>query len=185
MRSSTNRRQFLKQSLGAATAPMILGSAEAARVFGANERVQIAVAGLNGRGNSHIGAWMGNKHADIVYMVDPDENVLNKKVAAAGDRFKGKGIKDIRQALEDKEVDAISIATPNHWHSLMTIWGAQAGKHVYVEKPMSHDVYEGRVAVAAQKKYGVVIQHGTQRRSEQKHAALSHAIKAGKFGRLK
>ena len=86
---------------------------------------------------------------------------VNDKVQG---KYKCKGIKDIRQALDDPTVDAISIATPNHWHSLMTIWGAQAGKHVYVEKPLSHDVEEGRVAVEAQKRYGVVIQHGTQRR---------------------
>ena len=92
---------------------------------------------------------------------------------------------DIREALEDPEVDAISVATPNHWHSLMTIWAAQAGKHVYVEKPMSHDVEEGRVAVAAQKKYGVVIQHGTQRRSDKNIAALHEMIKAGTWGKLK
>jgi predicted dehydrogenase len=87
--------------------------------------------------------------------------------------------------LDDPTVDAISIATPNHWHSLMTIWGAQAGKHVYVEKPMSHDVEEGRVAVEAQKRYGVVIQHGTQRRSDPKIAGLHEQIQAGKYGKLK
>ena len=92
---------------------------------------------------------------------------------------------DIRYALDDPNVDAISIATPNHWHSLMTIWGAQAGKHVYVEKPMSHDVMEGRSAVEAQKKYGVVVQHGTQRRSSARLAGLHKAIQEGKFGRLK
>ena len=80
---------------------------------------------------------------------------------------------------------AISLASPNHWHALQTIWGAQAGKHVYVEKPMSHDIAEGRIAVEAQKKYGVVVQHGTQRRSSSGEAGLAQAIKAGKFGRLK
>jgi predicted dehydrogenase len=85
-------------------------------------------------------------------------------------------VADVRQALEDKSLDAISIAAPNHWHSLMTIWAAQAGKHVYVEKPMSHDVQEGRVVVEAQKKYGVVIQHGTQSRSSAKNAGLHELI---------
>ena len=99
--------------------------------------------------------------------------------------FNTKGIKDIREALDDKNLDAISIATPNHWHSLMTIWAAQAGKHVYVEKPMSHDVAEGRVAMEAQKKYGVVVQHGTQSRSSSSIAGLHEAIQAGKFGKLK
>jgi len=99
--------------------------------------------------------------------------------------FNCKGISDVRKALEDPNLDAISIATPNHWHSLMTIWAAQAGKHVYVEKPMSHDIHEGRIAVAAQEKYGVVIQHGTQSRSNPAIAGLTEAIQAGKFGRLK
>lgn len=91
----------------------------------------------------------------------------------------------MRQALDDKSLDALSIATPNHWHSLMTIWAAQAGKHVYVEKPLSHDVVEGRVAWEAQKKYGVVVQHGTQRRSGAGNAGLHAAIQQGKFGKLK
>ena len=91
----------------------------------------------------------------------------------------------MRKALEDKSLDAISIAAPNHWHSLMTIWAAQAGKHVYVEKPMSHDVQEGRVVVEAQKKYGVVIQHGTQSRSSARNAGLHELIRSGTFGKLK
>ena len=100
-------------------------------------------------------------------------------------KFATKGIRDVREALDDKSLDAISIATPNHWHSLMTIWGAQAGKHVYVEKPMSHDVREGRIAVEAQKKYGVVIQHGTQRRSNASVAGLHEMLQRGDLPRLK
>ncbi|MCA9066989.1 MAG: Gfo/Idh/MocA family oxidoreductase, partial [Planctomycetaceae bacterium] len=147
------------------------------------------VAGLNGRGQSHIGGWLDQENVELAYLADPDENVLNRAIAGVSKRTEGKqspnAVADIRRALEDKSVDAISIATPNHWHSLLTIWGAQAGKHVYVEKPMSHDVVEGRVAVEAQKKYGVVIQHGTQRRSDAGIAGLHEAIQAGKFGKLK
>jgi predicted dehydrogenase len=122
-------------------------------------------------------------------LIDPDQDVLGRAMkrieAQASGKFTTQGVTDVRRALDDKTVDAISIAAPNHWHSLMTIWGAQAGKHVYVEKPMSHDCAEGRVAVAAQKKYGVVVQHGTQKRSDAGIAGLHEAIKAGKFGRLK
>ncbi len=100
-------------------------------------------------------------------------------------KFNTKDVRDVREALDDKSLDAISIATPNHWHSLMTIWGAQAGKHVYVEKPMSHDVREGRIAVEAQKKYGVVIQHGTQRRSNDGIAGLHEALHRGDLPKLK
>ena len=113
------------------------------------------------------------------------EVLLKALAEKTGGKFTTKGVRDVRKALEDPTLDAISIATPNHWHSLMTIWAAQAGKHVYVEKPMSHDVAEGRVVVAAQRKYGVVIQHGTQRRSDAKVAGLHEAIQAGRFGKLK
>jgi predicted dehydrogenase len=159
------------------------------RVMGANDRLRIAVAGLNGRGKNHISGWLKQDHVEIAYLIDPDADVLDKSMRNLKDKTEGafncKGIADIRKALDDKNLDAISIATPNHWHSLMTIWGAQAGKHVYVEKPMSHDVQEGRVAVAAQKKYGVVVQHGTQRRSDPKIAGLHELIRAGTFGKMK
>ncbi len=146
----------------------------------------MVIAGLNGRGKSHIGGFLGQKDVEIAYVVDPDEKVLARTVEDLKKKGQhAKGVKDVREALEDGEVDALSVATPNHWHSLMTVWGAQAGKHVYVEKPMSHDVYEGRVAVAAQQKYGVVVQHGAQRRSDAGIAGLHEAIKAGKWGRLK
>ena len=122
-------------------------------------------------------------------MIDPDARVLSNAMRSLEKRTPGKfttqGVADVRQVLEDKSVDAISVATPNHWHSLITIWAAQAGKHVYVEKPMSHDVVEGRVCVEAQKKYGVVIQHGTQRRSNAGIAGLHEMLKSGKLPRLK
>ena len=116
-------------------------------------------------------------------MIDPDEQVFEDGGKSQEARTENvKGVADVRKALEDKNVDALTVATPNHWHSPMTIWGAQAGKHVYVEKPMSHDVTEGRIAVAAQEKYGVVVQHGTQRRSDANLAGLNKAIKEGKWG---
>ncbi|HUF61636.1 MAG TPA: Gfo/Idh/MocA family oxidoreductase [Verrucomicrobiales bacterium] len=185
-----SRRRFLGQTAGAAGASLILCNTRAsARVIGANDRLRIAVAGLNGRGQSHIGGWLDQENVEITWLIDPDRNVLGSTLKrleekSAG-RFACKGTADVRQALEDPDLDAISIATPNHWHSLMTIWAAQAGKHVYVEKPMSHDIAEGRSAVEAQKRYGVVIQHGTQNRSNAGIAGLHEAIQAGKFGRLK
>jgi len=167
----------------------LAGTQVSGKVFGANNRLRIAVVGLNGRGKSHIRGWLEQPNVEIVYLVDPDKKVLNARLkdlqTKTEGRFKTKGLSDIRKALEDKNLDAISIATPNHWHSLMTIWGAQAGKHVYVEKPMSHDIEEGRVAMEAQRKYGVVVQHGTQRRSDEKIAGLTEMIQAGHFGRLK
>ena len=188
--SGISRRQFIKSTSAFAGASLLLsGSKASARVIGANDRLRIAVAGLNGRGQSHIGGWLEQENVEIAYLIDVDERVLDRTLKFVGKKTEGKfdikGVRDVREVLEDKNLDAISIATPNHWHSLMTIWAAQAGKHVYVEKPMSHDIGEGRVVVEAQKKYGVVIQHGTQSRSDAKIAGLHEAIHAGKFGKLK
>ncbi|MCA9152690.1 MAG: Gfo/Idh/MocA family oxidoreductase [Planctomycetales bacterium] len=185
----SNRRTFLKSSAAIGAGVLLSGTRASGRVIGANDRLRIAVAGVNGRGGSHIDGWLAQENVEIAYLIDPDKNVLGRKLEqvqqrSAG-RFTTKGVADVREALDDPTLDAISIATPNHWHSLMTIWAAQAGKHVYVEKPMSHDVGEGRIAVAAQKKYGVVIQHGTQNRSNAHIAGVHEAIQAGKWGPLK
>lgn len=183
------RRRFLKASSALGASVLIAGTRASGKVFGANDRVRVAIAGLHGRGKSHIGGWLGQENVDIAYVIDPDQRVLSSTLQGIEQRVDGtlkcKGVTDVREALEDKTVDVLSIAAPNHWHSLMTIWGAQAGKHVYVEKPMSHDVSEGRIAVEAQKKYGVVIQHGTQRRSDAGIAGLHEALKTGKLPRLK
>lgn len=188
--SRFTRRQFIQTTSAAAGSSfLITGTKASGKVLGANDRLRIAVAGLNGRGKSHLAGWMEQDNVEIAYLIDPDKNVLSGAMKSVESKSKGKfttkAVSDVREALQDKSVDAISVATPNHWHSLMTIWAAQAGKHVYVEKPMSHDCEEGRVAVAAQKKYGVVVQHGTQSRSNASIAGLHEAIQAGKFGKLK
>lgn len=194
-----SRRRFLQTTSVAGASWLLMGPRASGKVIGANERLRIAVAGLHGRGNSHIGdvarekkgpeGWLGQENVEIIYLIDPDEKVRNNALSIVEKKTEGKMkpavIADVRKALEDKTLDAISIAAPNHWHSLMTIWAAQAGKHVYVEKPMSHDVAEGRIAMEAQKKYGVVVQHGTQNRSNAQIAGLHEAIQAGKFGKLK
>ena len=183
-----NRRHFIQSTAFALSGfPLISNTKSAHRAIGANDRIRIAVAGLNSRGKSHINGFLGQKNVEIAYVIDPDKQLLSRTVESLKGRGQKniKGVTEVRTALEDKDVDALTIATPNHWHSLMTIWGAQSGKHVYVEKPMSHDVFEGRIAVAAQQKYGVVIQHGTQQRSDASRAGLHEQIKAGKWGRLK
>ncbi len=189
--TQSNRRRFLKSSFAsmAGGSFLITGTRASGQIDGANDRVRICVAGLHGRGQSHIGGWLAADNVEIAYAIDPDARVLSNAMNSLQKRTKGEfktqGIRDLREALKDKNVDAISVATPNHWHSLITIWAAQHGKHVYVEKPMSHDVVEGRVCVEAQKKYGVVIQHGTQRRSDASFAGLHEALKTGKLPRLK
>ena len=188
--SRISRRQFLQSTSAFAGASVLLsGTSASGKVIGANDRLRIAVAGLNGRGQSHVKAWLDQDNVEIAYVIDPDQRVLDRALKGVQGltegKFETRGVRDVREALDDKNLDAISIATPNHWHSLMTIWAAQAGKHVYVEKPMSHDIGEGRVVVEAQKKYGVVIQHGTQQRSSTETAGRTEAIHAGKFGKLK
>lgn len=185
--SRPTRRRFLQTSSAVGASLLITGTRASGNVAGANDRVRIAVAGLNGRGGSHINGWTGQENVEIAYVIDPDRKVLASKLEALQNKvdYKVTGVTDVREALDDKNLDAISVATPNHWHSLITIWAAQAGKHVYVEKPMSHDVSEGRIVVEAQKKYGVVIQHGTQRRSSAGIAGLHEALQSGKLPRLK
>ena len=189
MSVSASRRRFLTSS-AAAGSLLITGTRASRAVAGANDRIRIAVLGCNGRGRSHLDGFGSIPGVEIAAVCDPDQKVLDRTLAGlakkAGDKpLITTGEQDFRRLLDDKSIDAISIATPNHWHSLMTILAAQAGKHVYVEKPLSHDVVEGRVAVAAQKKYGVVVQHGTQRRSNGGIAALHEALKNGTLPKLK
>jgi predicted dehydrogenase len=176
----------LKSTLAAAASITIAGTKSSGRVLGANDTIRIAVAGLNGRGGSHVDAWTKMKGVEIAYLIDPDSRTYEKRLTQVA-RNGGKEprtIKDARQALEDKNLDALSIATPNHWHALMTIWACQAGKDVYVEKPCSHNVHEGRVAVEAAKRYNRIVQHGTQSRSDGGIPRVLEAIKSGKFGKL-
>jgi predicted dehydrogenase len=183
---SLTRRSFLKRSLAAAATVTIAGTKSSGKVLGANDTIHIAVAGLNGRGGSHVGAWGRMKGVEITYLIDPDTRTYDKRLKQIADLGgkKPQVVKDVRKALEDKSLDAISIATPNHWHALMTIWGCQAGKDVYVEKPCSHNVHEGRIAVEAAKKYNRIVQHGTQSRSNGEMARIVEVIKSGKLGKL-
>ncbi len=159
-----SRRKFLGSS---ASAVIVAGTMARGKVFGANEAIQLCCVGIHGRGGSHIEGFMETGGAEVYALCDVDGEVLRKK-AHKIKRDAGKSPKtyvDIREALADDSIDAISIATPNHWHALMSIWACQAGKDVYVEKPLSHNVWEGRQLVHAAKKCKRVVQHGTQSRS--------------------
>jgi predicted dehydrogenase len=181
-----SRRRFLKSSLATAATITVAGTKSSGKVLGANDTVRVGVAGLNGRGGSHVGAFLGMKDVQIAYLIDPHQGTYKKHLSAIA----GKGkpaptcIADVRKALEDKSLDAISIATPNHWHALMTIWACQAGKDVYVEKPCSHNIHEGRIAVQAARKHNRVVQHGTQNRASSGHAQTAALAKSGKYGKL-
>jgi predicted dehydrogenase len=151
------------------------------QVAGSNSDVRVAVVGVNGRGQSHIGEFKKMDGVRVVGLCDVDLDVLDKRAQGIEGVQK---IQDIRKLLESKEVDVISIATPNHWHALATIWACQAGKDVYVEKPCSHNVFEGRKAVDAARKYNRIVQHGTQSRSNSSKAKLAAIVKSGKYGKL-
>ncbi len=159
------RRQFLSKTT---TAVIVAGTMAAGKVFGANDRIRMCTIGFNGQGHSHINDILKLKDdAEYVALCDVDANV-RARGAKTVETAQGKApklYKDIREALQDKEIDAITIATPNHWHTLAAVWGCQAGKDVYVEKPLSHSIYEGRQLVAAAEKYGRIVQHGTQSRA--------------------
>jgi predicted dehydrogenase len=182
--SKVTRRQFVKGSMAAMATITIAGTKSSGNVIGANDRVRVAVAGLNGRGDAHVRAFVGMQGVEISYLIDPDSRTYNRRLEQIGDRPAPFLVKDVRRALEDRNVDAISIATPNHWHALMTVWGAQAGKHVYVEKPCSHNVKEGRIALEMARRHNVIVQHGTQSRSDPAWANTIAAIRSGRYGRL-
>jgi len=163
-----SRRDFLKVT-GAGVAGTALGvtTSSYARIIGANDRVRVANCGVRGRGNDHIHGFSKVPGTELAALCDVDESVLNHRLGDIEKMGlpKPKSYVDVRKLLEDKEIDAISIATPNHWHSLMGIWACQAGKDVYVEKPCSHNTFEGRQLVRAVKKYNRICQHGSQWRS--------------------
>src|SRR5260370_6528874 len=156
------RRTFLKT--GAVAAASLASASSAMKILGANERIRIAVVGVRGRGWDHVKGFHPIPGVEIAYLCDIDENVLRQRVADAEkmDIPKPQTYVDVRKLLEDKNVDAVSIATPNHWHSLVGIWAAQAGKDIYIEKPCSHNWWEGHQLVRAVQKYKVICEHGSQ-----------------------
>jgi predicted dehydrogenase len=188
------RRQFVEGSVAAGLGMALGGCHEPegravspkSQVRGANEDIRVAVVGINGRGGEHIRAFGDMKGVRLVALCDVDRKVLDDR-AAAFEKKSGRKVEtyvDIRKLLENKDIDAISIATPNHWHSLATIWACQAGKDVYVEKPCSHNPFEGRKCMEAARKYNRIVQHGTQSRSSDNWAKQVAAIASGKYGKL-
>ena len=192
-----SRREFLEQSMLAASAAIVgtqwCGSAafaqeQVAGTSSPNETLRVAVLGVNSRGGEHIGDILRQKNVEIVAIVDPDEAVGMTKGVERIEKATGKKplfFRDLRQCFEDKTIDCVSIATPNHWHSLAAIWALQAGKHVYVEKPVSHNVSEGRRVVEAARKYNLVCQTGTQCRSMQGTIDAINFVHGGKIGEVK
>ncbi len=178
------RRKFLGASAAAVVAA---GAMSKGKVFGANNRIGVCVVGFNGQGGSHIKDILGMKdEAEIVALCDVDAKVLERGVRAV-EKEQGKAPKayrDVRDALADENVHAVTTATPNHWHALITMWACKAGKDVYVEKPLSHNVWESRQLVAAAEKYGRIVMHGTQARSDSRMIRDMKLIHDGFIGKI-
>jgi len=155
------RRSFLKKSTLAMSAAAML--APHARVLGANDDLRLAVVGFRGQGGLHLRLLRELAGVRVVALCDADRSVLERGVAEAGRLGQPvEGYADVRKLLEDKNIDAITTATPDHWHCLVTVWACQAGKDVYVEKPLSHNIFEGRQSVEAAAKYKRIVQWGNQ-----------------------
>lgn len=190
--SKRSRRQFLEDSMFAAAAAVAAGPVTAA--FAADnppsgspgEKLGVAVVGCGGRGGDHLNAFAGRADTEVLYVVDIDENIAKRRAKYVAEKQgrEPKIVADMREAFDDKSVDLVSTATPNHWHSLVAIWAMQAGKDVYVEKPVSHNVSEGRRAVEAARKYNRICQTGTQSRSNPGMRDAMKYIHDGKIGKV-
>ena len=170
----TKRRDFIKTSLLGAAGLAIGGKGFSARsyasIIGSNERINIAVIGIRGQGGTHINSWCAlaeNRNVRLKTLCDADEQYFAEKSRIVFDKTGANPATewDMRKVFDDKDIHAVSFAVPNHWHALGTIWACQAGKHVYVEKPASHNIFEGRKMIEASRKYNVRVQTGLQNRS--------------------
>jgi predicted dehydrogenase len=183
-----NRREFSKVavagSVGLGIAPVILTNSG---WKGANDRVNVAVIGIKGQGQAHITGYSGLKNAQVVALCDIDSNLFGERVK---NHFTGKGLPkpkiytDLRKLYEDKDIDAVSIVTPNHWHALASIWALQAGKHVSVEKPCCHNFFEGQKLVEAAEKYKLIVQDGAEQRSNPCAQSMAEYLHSGKLGEV-
>jgi predicted dehydrogenase len=189
MMKRLSRRLFLKETLLTATAASacspceLIGAEGAEQSRSPNERLSVAVIGVRSRGGAHAKAFDSRDDCFLSYICDAD-SAIGERVAA---RFnsKPKFVQDMRRIFDDKSVDIVSIATPNHWHSLAAIWAMQAGKDVYVEKPLSHNISEGRRMVQVARKYNRICQGGTQYRSSGSNHAAARYVREGKLGQVK
>ena len=178
--SDLSRRNFLATGVGAAAATTLAASNARAA---ANDTIRAAVLGVNGRGKSHIAGLGKLDGVQVAVLCDPDENVLARRAQEFEKKY-GRSVEtetDMRKVFERKDIDVVTVATPNHWHSLATIWACQAGKDVYVEKPGSHNLFEGRKMVEAAHKYNRIVQHGVQLRSS---VAIQEAVQHLRSGTI-
>lgn len=187
----TSRRSFIKKSAAGVAAISVGGILPGfsprsyASILGSNDRIMIAVMGVNSRGKALSGTFARQENVDIIYICDVDsraEAACSESIEKLGKK-RPAACRDFRKALDDKIVDALVIAAPDHWHAPAAILASKAGKHVYLEKPCSHNPAEGELLVAAAEKYKVVMQMGNQRRSFPNVAAGITELKTGIIGR--
>src|SRR6266851_6450779 len=164
----------------------LVGSAMALPMMGANDKVNVAVVGVGGRGSAHVREYLGipNAHIGALCDVNTAATERNEQVVVKSQGDKPKIYQDLRKLYEDKDIDAVSIATPNHWHALATIWACHAGKDVYVEKPGAHNIWEGRRMVEAAHKYNRIVQHGVQLRSSEALQEAVSLLRGGVIGKV-
>ena len=188
-----SRREFLDRSaiLAAAVAagsqtPSAAAEPETAKKGSSNDKLRVAVIGVRGRGMSHVHGFAGKNNCEVVTICDCDEAVVKPAISAVekAQKTTPKFEQDIRKVMEDKSIDIVCIATPNHWHALAAVWAMRAGKHVYCEKPATHNVHEGRLMVQASRKYKRVCQVGTQSRSTTGMREAIQYIHDGKIGKV-
>lgn len=179
-----NRRYFLGTGLAGVAGLSVSGQARARA--SANEKVRMGVIGVRGRGADLVKAFASQEGFEVVVIADADTNVFGKaqKNLNGLGKSEAKIEQDFRKVLDDKSIDAIAIAAPDHWHALMTVMGCQAGKHVYCEKPASHNMVEGRRMVEAARKYQRVVQIGTQRRSSPSVREAVELVRGGAVGKV-
>ncbi|MGA2569745.1 MAG: Gfo/Idh/MocA family oxidoreductase [Terracidiphilus sp.] len=181
-----SRRTFVNGLAAGVAGSALASTAKSyARILGANDRLNFAIAGLNGRGHAHLSSLAANsKTARVAYLCDVDSGVLAKFAGLAEQAlgYAPKAVTDFRQALASSEVDAITIATPDHWHTPLAVLALKAGKNVYVEKPSSHNLREGELLLQAQKKYGKLVQAGDQQRSSAHSIKIIGQIHEGLIG---
>lgn len=181
--SKLTRREFIKSSMAAGAAMTL--ALPYSKVRGANNDIRVAIVGVGGRGSGHCRDFSKIDGVRVMAVCDADQTHLDSNVEVFKKNGQTvKGYRDYRKLLEDKDIDAIVIATPNHWHALMTVWACQAGKNVYVEKPASHNIWEGRKMIEAARKYNRIVQTGTQQRSCPAVQEAARDIQAGKYGKV-
>ncbi len=168
MSHSISRRQFNALTAAAAAAG-VFSTTSRVRAAGPNEKFGLAVVGVNGRGMSHVNGFGSNDNVEIRAIVDIDEKVGGQRASQIAEKYGARPAvyRDLREALDSTEIDIVSCATPNHWHALCGIWAMQAGKDVYIEKPICHNIHEGLALIAAANKYKKMVQTGTQCRSSE------------------